>query len=92
MGLAHWVGWSIEHLTVMIILSTICLTQLRERCALAAKIAEEENATKIIPTGGDPQKVPDKENEIILSMSFLVSFPLLIQTFLVSTILTVLLS
>ena len=45
---------------------------------MAAKIAKEENATKIIPTGGDPQKVLDKENLIILSMSFLVSFQLLI--------------
>ena len=80
MGLAHWVGWSTYGDDNI---STICLTQLRERCALAAKIAKEENATKIIPTGGDPQKVLDKENVIILSMSFLVSFPLLIQTFLV---------
>ena len=67
----------------MIIIAAICLIQLRERCALAAKIAKEENATKIIPTGGDPQKVLDKENVIILSMSFLVSFPLLIKTYLV---------
>ena len=81
MGLDHRVGWSIKHLTVIIIIATICLTQLRERCALAAKIAKEENATKIIQTGGDPQKIPDKENEITLSMFCLVSFPLLIQTY-----------
>ena len=66
---------------MIIIIATICLTQLRERCTLAAKIAKEENAMKIIPTGGDPQKVLDKENLIILSMSFLVSFSLLIQTY-----------
>ena len=35
----------------------ICFLQLRDRCALGAKIAKEENAMKVIPTGGDPEKV-----------------------------------
>merc|ERR1711953_864213 len=30
--------------------------ELRDRCALGAKIAKEENAMKVIPTGGDPEK------------------------------------
>merc|ERR1712110_42095 len=30
--------------------------ELRDRCALGAKIAREENAMKVIPTGGDPEK------------------------------------
>ena len=50
------------------IAATICLTQLRKRCALAVKIAKEENAMKIIPTGGDPAKVLNKD--IIMKVLF----------------------
>merc|ERR1712198_814371 len=41
----------------------VASNQLRKRCALAAKIAKEQNAKKIIPTGGDPAKVGITEAE-----------------------------